>query len=770
MDNLIFENTQLSYNEVNLAMTSLDLSYLESSISRNSRSKQLMLPNSLVLAMKDEKAFPRFPYYPKLDYQKNRIGFIDNEHNVYPLTYCLDEQNHLYIDDNYMVKLRVDGNTIQVKDSTVSVPLDKVRKVGYDNGTFIVDDSSLMMKDSRITLGSRYSGILDLVSSETNKLESTSKKLYRQLLSFSATDQLENFPLHRERNREMDLSKDILFIDCHSAKTIKKHKDSSPDIAVYYNVLSKDTTWFKLVIDMQFEYVTTSIKDFNPVDLGEIEAIYGENNKYPSMFSFSVEKSYMMNKKINRFIYDEEKLCYHVEGTCNYIAHFDVNDVRFSSDDIDAGYTIDEQIVSLMFKKSASSLGGRGILMKIYKEIGTSDKNSLHDVLYYDMYEGYNYDGIGDKIGLCIIPTNFYTSQQLTSKPIFAFLRKRFATEANKATIDSSFDGIASTPKVIYDDGGKGDFSYDLAINVVEYGEPAKVENREFGYSDTHFIKYRTSHINGISEQPNGVTAIYNHVSYNDTKFDGFGYKKLENDYDTINKVVNAKTLQANGNNPLFSNIYEYDYYGFSRGDLYVPSVNELVIATSLSSIDILVNGSNYLGLRSIEFISGYYASSSDSESYLYGIDPQSSVVTRKAFGSTKEQVSTIAFFRIPDFSVLPGDSYYYMYSNEDNCYIVDYQYQTRVSSIKIKVKANYDMQLDNVYVVSDTGATMRKFVYQNDMMTLTLYMNNLKRNNHITVGYVDSDSSFNSTLINDGNNDVNCRVLCKIHVKIRGI
>ena len=132
----------------------------------------------------------------------------------------------------------------------------------------------------------------------------------------------------------------------------------------------------------------------------------------------------------------------------------------------------------------------------------------------------------------------------------------------------------------------------------------------------------------------------------------------------------------------------------------------------------------------------------------------------------------SISLFKLPDFSILNGNEYNLSYDEENGYEVIDYLSK---SHIKLKVKCNNDnigsiSETFKIYC-SDSSVEFSKISYNEIENNIYEISFTIKKYNHfynnIDIYYIDIDPSLNTNILNIENTDIECRILCRVSIKI---
>ena len=761
------KNNILSYYSYNIGLSTVnfDLSYINDLSSNNS--KKYIDKNLLVLSMFDDKM-----YYNKnsnkSSYQYNNILFINNESDIIPLNLNIKDNNSSLSIINNEIQMNIDQNTIIDKDNQLTSKYDTFNLANNNYcGLFKPDNESLIISNNKLSISDFAENIIDSTnenieimkdvidqcSYNLDKIITDFKEyqLYDQIYSCNINEDHELYYFDEDKNNI--LMKDI---------TINSETMSNKYMYIDYN-----QKYFKIKINIIYNYLSGSIYDFNPFDEKYLKITFNYQNLENSeshiyannpnldykMLSNSFikenkDKSYIFNNEITNF--DENTN--NIYGEVNYICYFDIlNDelynylkniqnkpgcipfkIEFEYNDIKLNISSKtECFLDLFVDRNYNSL-------------------QVHQLLYHDYSVGFNYEKIGNLVGISMI-TN------ILDKPIFM----KYFNNENNYIINRISNDILKDNSLIdircnnqYNGGSTGNTIYPLSkINLI---------------SDENIFENKVLYKN--FEITNNILDIWKNK-------DGVNY---------INKFFNTKNIYKNYIKYAFNNTYNIHGNGLRKGDCYVPCLSELAFfyfygfypyisyieknefsnsePKELDSSTLYIEN-NKIYLYSIDFSDVNANISIKKEIGLLKVDENGNYVST----SGKTLHRSISLFKLPDYSILFGKDYYLQFDEDINCESLEYITNGPiVLNIKLNNSNRTPIYTDfNFYYIDNTISLSHiKIIKKSETMyQLSFNINKYSKNyNEIDIYYKDSDDSLNDYNINSKE----YRRLCKLSIKIR--
>lgn len=718
------KNSYISYL-VDLSTINVDASYFENIVDKN-----VIDNNLLVLSMLDEKMY----YNTNLDipkYQYNNIIFINNEKDIIPLTYNIKNIDSSLTLTNDEINIKIDNNTIKEDNKKLISDYTLLNKSTNNTpGLFKIDNDTLIIENDTISLSytiqDTINDIDDHIDIMSNIINQTSYNLTNVIGTFKeymlydkrySCNTNIKYPIYYSNN----VKNDILM-----KETIERDNEQNISDHYYLYYIDYDQKFFDLKIKFVYNYLSPNLMNFNPFNEKYLNieiSIEGNENDDPKLtqvkncIKFNINKSYIYNSGV----YDFNEESNNVYGHINYICHFSIdNNSLYKIKDLNDKYIITINIYyNDTYIKSESSTKVKLILF-----IDNTKNTIFNKILYHNYDVGFNYDGIGNQIGIC-----FYNSQN--QKPIFL----RYAND------------------------GK-----DLIHNHI---------------SNNIFEKY----YNDINDTP-GLTSVsrnLNNINSNNIIEGFYLYKDKDFKYNSDINIINIKNKYKDYLKYCFNETYNICGYGLRHGDCYPPSYNELAIIVKYGFDYYIINDFDYLMSSSIskeENNIRIFGLSKTTNNYgrlslkvgetIVDFDGNYHDFTNSSININN--LKWLSVFKLPDFSILNGDNYYLSYDKESNYEIVDYSTK---SIVKIRIKC-YNSQfnlksLNNRFYIycKDKNVTYSKIDIEEiskDIYELSFIINTyIDYYNNFDIYYYDSDPSFNTDLFNN----VKYRRLCRISVKI---
>lgn len=763
MDNITLFNSELSYSNVELSLSTMPQSYL---MSYSNDDK--LNTNSLVISLLDDRMYYGKSYFPKYSYQKNNLFFIDNEKNIIPMSYNVHFQDHLNVLNN-KINLKIDNSTIFDAIGYISADKSKIHRVGNEIGIFRPDYSSLVMnKDNQLTISNDFLNIINNSKSNAAEFKRLTKNYQTRIDEATSHGFYRYFTRYKGSSCSMK-TKSVKFKDERKFNEINNNDK---------NYIDYNCTWFKIFASFEYDYYSTNIVSIIPFDFNDVII------STPNVFSINPEKSYMMNHRIKETSKEaqnssngdnqDKAFIYKITGTFDYVFHFNVLKDNYTNNDYKNNYYCYDNN-----SKITLSYNGDSVTMDLYRMIDNDSKNNLYDILYHDYNCGFNTDGNGQKIGLCCIPKNFYSNiedMKTCVKPTYIYLNgnnkfnfnlAKTLELMNSSSISTQLLQVFSSGSyyIITGDGNTKTGNEMIGIGIKKIINPI---NKHYtpsgnGYLYKKFIEPTSDGISTAASDYKG------HVKYNSNT------RKFEfNDIQGITKPYNTKLLQTQNNfkysKECFNEIYNIFGSGLRYGDVYVPSLSELISAYSFRVFDLINVTSSHISIPGNNEYKTYFSSDikrsgtiGSQTVELIGINTSGKINVELANELNNKSICTLPMFKIPDISILNGNNYQILYDDNDNCELIDYRMNFATNDIYLKVKRYYNNTSNIRFVSTTDGCYIYSYQFIDDT-TLKIGVSNLDRLNMIYLCYEDSDVAFNTFQINNKR----YRILCKINIKIK--
>jgi len=749
------KNDTLSYYSYNVELSTInfDLSYINDLSSEDI--KKHIDNNLLVVSMLDDKMY----YDKNIDkssYQYNNILFINNESDIIPLTMNINNKNSaLTIIDNE-IQTNVDQTTIIDKDKQLTSNHNEFKLANNNScGLFKVDEESLIISNNKLSLSYFAANIIDNINENVEIMENVINQCSYNLEKI--IDDFKEYQLY-DQIYSCNINKDHELYYFDETKNNIKMKDNYMYIDYYQK-------YFKIKINIIYNYSSGNIYDFNPFDpkyLGiSFDYQYPDNDEshmYMNNTSLDYkvlsnrfikenkDKSYILNNEITNF--DENTN--NIYGEVNYICYFEIlNDELYD-------YLKDIQNkpgcipFKIIFEYNDTKLNlNSKINCNLDLFINRNYENlQPHQLLYHDYSVGFNYDKIGQLVGISMI-----NNKRLSDKPIFM---KYFDNEdnyiinriSNDILKDDSLANIRCNNQ--YNGGGTGNAIQNISRIDLIINENISSDK----------VLYKNFETNNVLDSWKNSSGINN-----------------------INKFYNTKSIYKNYIKYAFNNTYNIHGNGLRKGDCYVPCLCELAFFYFYGFYPYI----SYIEKK--EFSSGDKKELDSStlyiennRLYLYSIDfsdVNAKVSIKNEVGLLKvnengDYVSTggktlhrsISLFKLPDYSILIGKGYYLQFDEEINCESLEYITNGPITlNIKLNNSNRTPIYTDFNFNYEDNSISLShiKLIKKSkDLYQLSFNVNKYSNvNNNIYIYYKDKDES-----LNDYNKDY--RRLCRLSIKIR--
>ena len=774
MDNITLFNSELSYSNVGLSLSTMPQSYLMS-YSNNDK----LNTNSLIISLLDDRMYYGKSYFPKYSYQKNNLFFIDNEKNIIPMSYNVRFQDHLNILNN-KINLKIDNSTIFDAIGYISADRSKIHRVGNEIGIFRPDYSSLIMNDvHQLTISNSFLNIINDSKYNASNFKKMLKNYQVRIDEATSHGFYRYFTRYKFPSCEIS-GKTVMFKDERKFNELSVNDSKVNETYIDYNC-----KWFKIFIKFKYDYLSTNIVSIIPFDSDNFKLTYPTNG-----FNVDFQKSYILNHKITNVIPSGQELgIYEISGTFDYILHFNVLEDNYTDKNYNDNYHPYKDN-----SKVTISYGNESVVINIYRLVDNNSKNNLYDILYHDYNCGFNTNGNGQKIGICCIPKNFYSNiedMKTCVKPTYIYLNgnNKFNFNLSKTTELMNSSSISTQLSQVFSSGtyntitGDGNTKTGNEIDGIGIKKVVYPQNDAQSYIYKDKNHYTSTYNNGylykkfIEPTSDGISTEIStdgsqykgHVKYNSSN------RKFEfNNIQGITKPYNTKLLQSQNNfkysKECFNEIYNIFGSGLRYGDVYVPSLSELITAYSFRVFDLLTAMSSKISIPTSEEYQTYFSSdikrsgTIGSQSIeLVGINTAGKINVESANDLNNKSICTLPMFKVPDISILNGNNYQILYDENDNCELIDYRMDFASNDLYLNVKKYYNNISNNSFIYTSDGCHIYDYQFINDN-TLKIGISILNRSNMIYLCYEDSDSAFNTFQINNKR----YRILCKINIKIK--
>lgn len=849
-------DTKNIYENNSIIGLNLGLSTLTHKDLLNLNSNECLNNNSLIFSCFD----PNNTYnmlYEISNYKENynSLVFINNENKIFPLSFSIVDKNKYFNTYNGVISINIDNNSIIEKYESLCVDINKINRTGVYNGTFINDNYNTQINDNVLTIVDKYSKILNKLSSIDTEMSNISKDCLKLIKNVTKLKDFKNINVFNSFIIEYDKSKYPIYRDNkHEEKLLKQFTyDSENDIYVQLEskytyfpqfYIDKDVHEFNIILPFKFEYrskyeindyLNYINKSFIDVNISEITyRLSGHVNEFYKFFEYPTSHGYtdlevnnIVSKKNDSYsvIYNKSKsyiLDYNIEdceltenmniyyGTFYMVLNFTVNEYSFFKN------------VRIEITPNFMNLSENLITIPIVLRFANDkiEDVSTYDVIYHDYENGFNFEGKGNRLGMCCINNNFFNKEH-RRKPLFMSLKNNINAQLNnnglqqlnlvninkyeQSPIESSFTNYNNDIKQLLRKvlcSTSENIDYPIHNNNLPIIKKCCLnfcycngdnEMKRKNVNGVYIYTINTQNIYILSKQEDDKYSAllikdYYVLKDNDCMPDVNGYINTVNKQFTldpiyaqnhinINNITFPQTIEDdikeiyNENNLLrkiFSTVYNICGDSMSKGDYYVPSLVEtLSIFTLMNSTVMYVN---------TLFTSNLIQSTSGDPDKLYYLGLSFSGYNSNYFSiyfkSLDTNSSFLPVFKIPDYNVLSSKNYHVFFDEDENCDIVDYYSQIITKKIILKMQTNinridnsfymYATDINNIYSLNGI-----RYDYANKEIQFNIPVeiyNEVKKLNKIklTILYKDTESGMNIVKINDER----YRILSKIIIK----
>ena len=850
-------DTKNIYENNSIIGLNLGLSTLTHKDLLNLNSNECLNNNSLIFSCFD----PNNTYnmlYEISNYKENynSLVFINNENKIFPLSFSVVDKNKYFNTYNGVISINIDNNSIIEKYENLCVDINKINRTGVYNGTFINDNYNTQINDNVLTIVDKYSKILNKLSSIDTEMSNISKDCLKLIKNVTKLKDFKNVNVFNSFIIEYDKSKYPIYRDNkHEEKLLKQFTyDSENDTYIQLEskytyfpqfYIDKDVHEFNIILPFKFEYrskyeindyLNYINKSFIDVNISEITyRLSGHVNEFYKIFEYPISHGYtdsdvnnIVSKKNDSYlvIYNKSKsyiLDYNIEdceltenmniyyGTFYMVLNFTVNE-----------YSLFKNVrieITPNFMNLTENLITIPIVLRFVND--KIEDVSTYDVIYHDYENGFNFEGKGNRLGMCCINNNFFNKEH-RRKPLFMSMKNNINAQLNhnnglqqlnlvninkyeQSSIESSFTNYNNDikqllRKVLCSTSENIDYPihnnnlsiikkcclnfcycngdneikrknvngvYIYTINTQNTDILSKQEDDKYSallikdyyvLKDNNCMPDVNGYINTVNKQFT-LDPIYvqNHININNITFT----QTIEDD---IKEIYNENNLLRK----IFPTVYNICGNSMSKGDYYVPSLVEtLSIFTLMNSTIMYVN---------TLFTSNLIQSTSGDPDKLYYLGLSFSGYNSNYFSPYFKSLDTnnsfLPVFKIPDYNVLSSKNYHVFFDEDENCDIVDYYSQIITKKIILKMQTNinridnsfymYATDINNIYSLNGI-----RYDYANKEIQFNIpaeIYNEVKKLNKIklTILYKDTESGMNIVKINNER----YRILSKIIIK----
>ena len=745
-ENIEISQKYTSYTSYNLelSLSDLELSYLKNI------NKDKINNNILIASIFDDKLYYNTNTIDKSSYQYNSLLFVNNEKNIIPLTLNIKNINSALTIDNNEIQFKIDNNTIIENSYKLAVDHSTLSLSGYKPGLFKPDEESLIIDNNNITLSYNIKDIIDNIDEHIVIMNNVITQC-----TYNLEDVMGIFKEYSLYDKKYSCNTNVKYPIYYSDEKINNVKIdyiTNSEIGNHHKYyIDYYRKYFKLKVKFVYNYQSANLSNFNPFNENNInikinDVIYDENTNFniKNFIKYNKNKSYVYNNGINYF---DEKTN-NVYGEVNYILYFDIDtDSLYNSLNsfINTNNIIvnksDISIEIIYNDKSINSESNTIIYFELF--IDSYKNNKIHKILYHNYDSGFNFDGIGNIVGICLLDDNCIKFSQNINKPIFL---KYFTNENNYIINNVSSNIIEKYPQIL--SNNKISITNNIRLNFI-----SDLQNY---YRNIDILKDLDTNI---------LSTITN----------------THNQYKNILKYCFNSTYNIKGN-------------GLRKGDCYIPSIYELFIfyllgfhyyisyiESDLNTFNLYSstfykdqsNNINTIGINYNQFISHPNNTdiTIDQILPLIQINNDGSLV----YTPTENNFNhiSVSLFKLPDISILKGQKYYLAYEEKENCEIVDY-ITKKDMTIRIKCynnvinsprdvisKIHTHCINDNIKISINSVTKVDDNIY--DILFDTNEYNNKNNYYDIDIYYKDLDDSFNTFIVDN----LIYRRICRISLKI---
>jgi len=752
---------QISYNShpIDLGTVNFDLSYINKLSSNNI--KQRLASNMLVVSMLDDKMYYN-QNITKSPYQFNNLLYINDNKDIIPLSLNINDINSPLTIDNNKIKVQIDGKTIIDNNKELTCDYNYLTYTNnIDCGLFNVDNESLTIKNDKITLSNNIINIIDNIDDHINIMDNVIQQSVNNL--DSVKDVFKEYQLYDSKySCNLDQKSNIYYFD--SKKNNIKIIDNQ---YIDYN-----ETFFKIKVKIIYNYSSSNVSDFCPfnekylnVSIDNADTII--DNDITKYIKFNLNKSYIFNENVTQ--YDEETN--NIFGEINYICYFDIDQESMNKnipEHISSNYHPIQ--ITINYNDTFTKINSHVTCnLNVMIDKFNSKKYNLNSLLYHDYNIGFNQDGIGQLVGICLIPNS--DKHNIHYKPIFM----KYFNNENNYIVNRISDDILKNNSLsniytegLYQDGTdstEGENKYNLTN--IDITNESNIENEVFFYKNID------------------IDEINNNIGNNYFYYGDINY---------VNKMYNVKNIYNGYLKYAFNDTYNTYGNGLRKGDIWAPCLGELILFYLYGFFPYInyISNEAYKNDEEIELDSStLYTPNKNNKTdiYMYSLninDITKPYIKMKRVGNLKineygeyvpSEIGTtihrsIGLFKLPDFSVLSSINYYLSFDEEDNCEVIDY---ITNAVVNIKIKDYFDIFNINKFLIisNDDNVEISSLSYNNlgnqqynINFTIKSYQN---KENNFDLFYKDSDNAFNEEPVKNNSGYINnYRRLCKISVKIK--
>ena len=643
-----------------------------------------------------------------------------------------------------------------------------------------------MMNNDSVTLSYSIADVIDNIDEHITIMNNVIKQCNDSLDKVIVT--FKEYPLFDKKySCNINQNYNLYYSDETKNNILMFKKNNEID---HYYYIDYNQKYFKVKIKIVYNYLSSNISDFNPFNEDNLTITLEDTTDYPTVekmtdnssefdlskyIKYNNNKSYIFNEGVVKF----DESTNNIFGEVNYICYFDI--VK-ELDNVIKNNTIGNVPNCFSFKLNFKYLDHTiGIESSTYANLDLfvdryQDELQLHQMLYHDYSVGFNYDGIGQQVGICMIPNNnnYKYDNNLVNKPIFM----KYFNNENNYIINRISDDILKSENIksircsnAYNDGNSGD--NDKLLTMPKLIDSSNIHD--------NIILYKNFDINSIDVISNNSNWYH-----------------MSNTPNSINKLFRTKSIYGKYLEYAFNDTYNICGNGLRKGDCYVPCLSELALFYLYGFYPYV----NYIEDESYEIVNNQKIIQLDSSTlyydvntkniYIYSID-FSNINNVKVKGKTlvgnlkineygqyisnggKTIHRSISLFKLPDYSILSGPNYYLTYDKESNYEIINYSIKNNITIYfrlynKYRSVSNLDFKLysDDKTI---TTSLIRINKENGDIYSLSFSITQYtKKYNDIDVYYEDLDESFNTeeVIINENSQTQHkYRRLCKLSIKI---
>jgi len=853
-------DTKNIYENNSIIGLNLGLSTLTHKDLLNLNSNECLNNNSLIFSCFDPNNTYNMLYeISNCKENYNSLVFINNENKIFPLSFSIVDKNKYFNTYNGVISINIDNNSIIEKYESLCVDINKINRTGVYNGTFINDNYNTQINDNVLTIVDKYSKILNKLSSIDTEMSNISKDCLKLIKNVTKLKDFKNINVFNSFIIEYNKSEYPIYRDNkHEEKLLKQFRyDSENDTYIQLEskytyfpqfYIDKDVYEFNIILPFKFEYrskyeindyLNYINKSFIDVNISEITyRLNGHVNEFYNFFEYPISHGYtdsevnnIISKKNDSYsvIYNKSKsyiLDYNIEdceltenmniyyGTFYMVLNFTVNEYSFFKN------------VRIEITPNFMNLSENLITIPIVLRFANDkiEDVSTYDVIYHDYENGFNFEGKGNRLGMCCINNNFFNKEH-RRKPLFMSMKNNLAVnldnnyglqQLNLVNINKYSQSPSESSFANYNNDIKQLLRKVLCstqLDVDSYINVTSTANSQIYFKKCclNFCycngdnEMKRKNINGVyvypiknilsKQEEDKYSALlikdYYVLKDNDCMPNVNGYINTTDKQFTLDPIYTEDYVKNNLNllvnfpqnieddikeiynennllRKMFPVIYNICGDSMSKGDYYVPSLIEtLLIFILLNSTVMYTN--NILTSNLIQSTSG-----DPDKLYYFGLSFSGYNNNQFAIkcNSLDTNNSFLPVFKIPDYNVLSSKNYHVFFDEDENCDIVDYYSQIITKKIILKMQTNinridnsfyiYATDINNIYSLNGIRYDYANKEIQFDI-PIEIY-NEVKKLNKIklTILYKDTESGMNIVKINDER----YRILSKIIIK----